>query len=328
MFKLPEIPTSRIKPPLAIPLLGVLLVLTLFIGYQIFNEYRIYQINQITQDFPTASGTASEVVISWRDDSTNESGFIVERKSDGDYALIATLNPNETSYIDYAGVAGKQSCYRVASFNEAGSAYSGESCIDLPEVVPPLPSDEEPETGNDVWYTFIDKPGVVELDGREFYSIKSGAYFNSSFSADEIIDVNFAIASGKLAYRDSNRFVFKDQGRVLENGFVKMKFNELNSFSFSLQGSGNYQEATLLLSAIARDMEGAMFTVSVGDITETITLPEIAKLYYLSIEIGFDQLASVKITPIGKHKRSFINLAGIILNEPSQIQSDVGGSRP
>src|SRR5688572_15288274 len=43
---------------------------------------------------------ASGVNLSWQDNSTNENGFKIERKSGGDYAEIASVGPNIQSYAD------------------------------------------------------------------------------------------------------------------------------------------------------------------------------------------------------------------------------------
>ena len=83
----------------------------------------------------------TQINISWSDNSTNEDGFKIERKTTtgGTYAEIAQVGSNVTSYNSTSLAGGTQYCYRVRSYNGAGnSAYSNESCNttfpDLPSV--------------------------------------------------------------------------------------------------------------------------------------------------------------------------------------------------
>jgi hypothetical protein len=85
-----------------------------------------------------ASSEAAEAlsnVLSWTDNSNNESGFKIERKigTNGAFAEIATVGGNVTSYTDSNVTAGTTYCYRVNAFNSAGaSAYTGEICKTVP----------------------------------------------------------------------------------------------------------------------------------------------------------------------------------------------------
>jgi hypothetical protein len=73
--------------------------------------------------------------LTWADNSTNEDGFIIERKigTTGIFARIASVGADVTSYTD-AGLADATTyCYRVSAFNSAGnSPYSPEICGTTP----------------------------------------------------------------------------------------------------------------------------------------------------------------------------------------------------
>ena len=72
----------------------------------------------------------SQINISWTDNSNNEDGFKIERKttSSGTYSEIAQVGPNIATYNNTGLAGGTQYCYRIRSYNTAGnSAYSNES---------------------------------------------------------------------------------------------------------------------------------------------------------------------------------------------------------
>ena len=70
--------------------------------------------------------------LAWQDNSDNEDGFKVERKTPsipGDtFGEIAQVGADVATYKD-AVTDGQQRCYRVRAFNTAGnSAYTNEAC--------------------------------------------------------------------------------------------------------------------------------------------------------------------------------------------------------
>lgn len=69
--------------------------------------------------------TAGSIKIDWTDQSSNETGFRVERRSgDGDFLLIHTAGAGATSYTDPAVSPSATYTYRVAAVNTGGlSAY-------------------------------------------------------------------------------------------------------------------------------------------------------------------------------------------------------------
>ena len=75
----------------------------------------------------TASSPRKKVIdIAWTDNSANETGFKIERGTDGvNFAQIATVNVNVTTYRNTGLAAGTRYYYRVRATNGAGdSAYS------------------------------------------------------------------------------------------------------------------------------------------------------------------------------------------------------------
>ncbi len=77
----------------------------------------------------SASGS-SQINLSWRDNSDNESGFRIERRTgtSGTWGQIATVGANVTGYADTGLSAGTTYDYRVRAYNSgANSAYSNEA---------------------------------------------------------------------------------------------------------------------------------------------------------------------------------------------------------
>ena len=82
---------------------------------------------------PASSQTVTyEHNLNWQDNSDNEDGFKVERKTPsipGDsFGEIGTVGADIQTYQDVVS-DGQQRCYRVRAFNAAGnSAYTNEAC--------------------------------------------------------------------------------------------------------------------------------------------------------------------------------------------------------
>lgn len=67
--------------------------------------------------------------IGWTDNSTNETGFRVERKvGTAAYAQIGQVGAGILTFDDTTSVAGTQYCYRVLSYNTYGTATGAETC--------------------------------------------------------------------------------------------------------------------------------------------------------------------------------------------------------
>lgn len=72
--------------------------------------------------------STSALSISWQDNSTNESGFVIERRTDGtNWSQIVTVQPNSTYYVDMNLLIQTKYYYRIYAFNSYGnSSYSNE----------------------------------------------------------------------------------------------------------------------------------------------------------------------------------------------------------
>ena len=92
------------------------------------------------------SALATSFQISWNDNSSDETGFRLERKlgTSGTYGVIATTAANVTSYRDANLADNTMYCYRVNAFNSAGSSpYAPQVCATTPAGVSTPPSTQQ-----------------------------------------------------------------------------------------------------------------------------------------------------------------------------------------
>ncbi|WP_421896743.1 DUF7594 domain-containing protein [Marinoscillum sp.] len=74
--------------------------------------------------------TSYEVNLTWTDNSENERGFTLERKTTDSFAEIGTLDENTTSFTDQSVNPATTYVYRIKAFNAGGSsAYSNEIVV-------------------------------------------------------------------------------------------------------------------------------------------------------------------------------------------------------
>lgn len=67
--------------------------------------------------------TSAEVILTWSDESDNETGFVVERSSDGNnFAEIQTIDANSSGFTDSGLEATQRYYYRVKAINAAGAS--------------------------------------------------------------------------------------------------------------------------------------------------------------------------------------------------------------
>jgi hypothetical protein len=72
--------------------------------------------------------------LTWTDHAGNESGFIIQRSSDGvTFSTIATVGANPSSYTDGGLQRKKTYSYRVAAYNAGGtSPWSNTATATIP----------------------------------------------------------------------------------------------------------------------------------------------------------------------------------------------------
>ena len=141
---------------------------------------------------------STQIDLTWTDNSDNEEGFKIERKSGTDaYKLIATLNHNMMTYSDKSLVDPTNYSYRIFSYHQKGnSTHSNE--INLATFVTDVDGNKYTfvQIGQQVW---MDKNLDVETyrngdvipqvtDSKEWAALKTGAWcYHSNNKANGVI---------------------------------------------------------------------------------------------------------------------------------------------
>ena len=116
-----------------------------------------------------ATSTSPTLIqLAWQDNSNNEAGFRIERRSSSsDYQPITSVPPNSTVFQDTSVAPQTSYLYRVIAVNEGGeSPASNEASVTTP-AVPPLPPEQPklPPAGLD-----SDSDGLSDLEEALFHS--------------------------------------------------------------------------------------------------------------------------------------------------------------
>ena len=83
---------------------------------------------------------AASLNLTWTDNSGNEDGFNIERKSGSSFTKNATTVANVTSYTESGLTAGTTYCYQVRSFSSAGTSAPPTRVALMPEILLPAQS--------------------------------------------------------------------------------------------------------------------------------------------------------------------------------------------
>ena len=112
------------------------------------NSKGIWLVSPPTNLVATAV-SAGQIDLSWQDNSNDEAGFRIERKTtNGNYIEIASVLSNTNYYSDSSVVVATTYDYRVKGWNQYGnSLYSNEASATSLYTPPPAPTLVSPENG-------------------------------------------------------------------------------------------------------------------------------------------------------------------------------------
>lgn len=139
-----------------------------------------------------ASVSASNVILTWNDNSGNESGFRIYHSTGGAFSVIASAAPEAVTYTHYGASAGDH-YYKVSAFNGVGeSGFSNQvmaTVAPITEIIiesrdssgarTPSPTYAEYLASGGAWSNTVAKsgaPGLTGLGGRFTGSNSLGSY--------------------------------------------------------------------------------------------------------------------------------------------------------
>jgi transcriptional regulator CtsR len=145
--------------------------------------------------------SSSQINLSWQDNSNNETGFAIERKtgSGGTYAQIATVGANVTSYNSTTLSASTLYYYRVRAYNTSGkSDYSNEAYATTLPPPPPVPVLVAPAVGS-VISTLTPTLAWNTASGAASYGVQvstSPTFATTVVNQSGLSSTQYAVASG------------------------------------------------------------------------------------------------------------------------------------
>ena len=284
------------------------------------------KVNEIIEVNPTSSGNG--VIISWQDNADNEEGYVVRRKQDGDFLVIATLAQDQTTYTDSDITSGNTYCYDIGAYNQVGTAYSDEVCSEL--IASEEYSEElvDDENVDDIIDVEIVEEKAAEDTNEDITEVEDDAsdngvvYFNSiSLSESRRIDITDAkyVTSESVSGNDdlsvgnvdfinyegdatfySRIYEFQDNGLTLAKGYTAIDWDENSAVTVNFESDDDqFVTASLYLKASAWNTTGGTINVLLNDETYPIELTSGRKWYYIRVDFEFSGEVSAVIQPVG-----------------------------
>ena len=150
----------------------------------------------------TLNEAVPQVDLAWTDNSLDETGFLIQRSTDGvTFTDLATIGADIASYVDAAVVAGFTYTYQVAAVNDGGtSAFAVSNSVTIPGAPPPAP----PAAPDGLEANFEDVP-LINLAWNDNAADETG--FTIQRSTDGVTFTDLAtVGADVTAYDDLDVF--------------------------------------------------------------------------------------------------------------------------
>ncbi len=126
------------------------------------------------------TASTSQINLAWADNSSNESGFKVERStsSGSGFAEIGTVGANVKTYSSTGLASGTTYYYRVRAYNASGnSGYSNTANATTKDTIPAAPTGLTATTISDVQINLAWTDGIPNEDGFRIYRSTDGTTY-------------------------------------------------------------------------------------------------------------------------------------------------------
>ncbi len=189
-----------------------------------------------------AAVSQSQINLTWQDNSSNETGFKVERSLDGStgWTLITTTAANATSYSDTGLTAGTKYYYRVRATNSAGD--SNNTLV------------ANATTSSNTAVTYI-------ATGSQWKYLDNGSNQGSAWRATSFVDSSWKTGNAQLGYGDGDEATVVSFGSNASNKFITTYFRK----AFTV---GDASKVTALVLRILRD-DGAVVYLNGTEVFRT-----------------------------------------------------------
>jgi hypothetical protein len=167
---------------------------------------------------PTAASAVApdgvQVQLSWTDNASTEDSYQISRANgaDGTFAVIATLGPNATSYLDAPVSALTEYCYHVIAVNCGGTSDTASACVTTQSSTCNA-LDLNPGGGGTQAYVNVGSSPALQLGAftLEAWVRRDGAGVGTNTGTGGIADVVPVITKGRaedeVAAHDINYFL-------------------------------------------------------------------------------------------------------------------------
>jgi alpha-tubulin suppressor-like RCC1 family protein len=141
--------------------------------------------------------SSSQIDMSWRDNSPNETGFIIERSPDGIiYATLVTVGSNPVSYSDTGLTLGTTYYYRIRAYNAFGDSPYSNARNAIPTLFSPLPLILTVVSSTQVNLSWIDNSPDETGFKIERKIGRNGTWIEIAIVNQGVIDYSYITASG------------------------------------------------------------------------------------------------------------------------------------
>ncbi|AXA36788.1 N-acetylmuramoyl-L-alanine amidase [Candidatus Sumerlaea chitinivorans] len=136
--------------------------------------------------------SSSQINLTWTDNSTNESNFVVARSttSGGPYTDIATLPANTTSYSN-TGLSANTTYYYVVRATNAGGSSANSNQASATTPVPDIIVDNPSATFSGTWTT---ASSATDKYGADYRYATSGSGATATYNANVPIAGNYRVS--------------------------------------------------------------------------------------------------------------------------------------